>query len=229
MSARLGFRATAVAVLLAASSVVATAGPSSAAPPVAQDDHRWVYPGQLRLVDVLANDSDPDGDDLAVCRVQQAPQDADYWVGIEDGKVAVFTGEGNAGDITISYYACDFETLVPATLTISFREIRPVAVVKLDRPGRLRVTNDNPRAVRFLYGSFSQPRPDGRARVPAGASVTIRVHRHRIDWVAILARTVLAGVGHVRGIELPSGDAGLRTGAGLALGRAESRIWSAQD
>ena len=185
MPAFRGVRAAAVALVLAASAGVTLASPAAADPPVVQDDHKWMYPNQGRSIDVLANDSDPDGDELAVCRVEEPPRDADYFVETDGDQIFVYSSEDTGEDIVIDYYVCDFETLVPATLTISFREIHPIKIAKLDRPGRLRVTNDNKRVVRFLYGSFSQDRPDGRTRVPAhdsvrhpGASSQDRLDRH---------------------------------------------------
>lgn len=227
MSTFRGVRAAVVALVLAASAGVTLAPPAAADAPVVQDDHKWMYPGQLRSIDVLANDSDPDGDDLAVCRIEEPPGDADYFVDIDGDEIFVFAGEDTGEDIVIHYYVCDFETLVPATLTISFRDLHPIKVGKVDRPGRLRVTNDNNRAVRFLYGSFRQDRPDGRARVPAHDSVVIRVHRHKIDWIAILGRSVFVGSGSVRGIELPD-RASQTDRATITLTRAEARLWDKQ-
>jgi hypothetical protein len=225
MSRSLGLRAAALAVVVVGAGL-ATVAPASAAPPVAVDDHKWMYPGQFRTIDVLANDSDPDGDELAVCRVAPVPDDATYFVDLEEGKLFVWTGEGATEDIVITYYACDYETLVPATLTISFREVTPVVVEKAQRPGRLRVTNDNDKPVSFLYGSFSEPKPDGRVKVPANSAVTVRVHRHKIDWIAILAHSVSAGFGHVRGIVLPGDDRTVTKS--LALSRAETRAWASR-
>ncbi len=227
MPAFRGVRAAAVALVLAASAGVTLASPAAADPPVVQDDHKWMYPNQGRSIDVLANDSDPDGDELAVCRVEEPPRDADYFVETNGDEILVYSGEDTGEDIVIDYYVCDFETLVPATLTISFREIHPIQIAKLDRPGRLRVTNDNKRVVRFLYGSFRQDRPDGRVRVPAHDSVVIRVHRHKIDWIAILGRSVFLGSGTVRGIELPARDS-QSARARVTLTRAEAKLWDRQ-
>lgn len=228
MSALRGLRAVVVVAVLTATTGVTLAQPASAAPPVAVDDHRSMYAGQERIIDVLRNDSDPDGaDELGLCRVAEPGDgDAHYAAFIEDDMLFVYVDDDVRGDITITYYACDYETLVPATLTISVTPVRRVHVVKLDRPGRLRVTNDNDRAVRFLYGSFKEARPDGRAWVEAHDSLVVRVDRHRIDWIAILARSVLAGIGHVRGIELP-GDS-LSHRASVALSRSEAKVWAAQ-
>ncbi|MDZ5619746.1 Ig-like domain-containing protein [Nocardioides bizhenqiangii] len=229
MPASRGLRAVAVVFALAACVGVTLAAPAAAAPPVVQDDHKWMYPNQFRTIDVLANDSDPDGDELAICRVDDGPEDAEYFAGVEDNKLFVATGDDPGEDIVIHYYVCDFETLVPATLTISFRELHPIEVVKLDRPGLLRVSNDNSRVVRFLYGSFRQERPDGRTRVFPHDSVVIRVHRHRIDWLAYFPRGgILVGIGHVRGIELPADKVSDGDRAGIPLGRREAKLWGAQ-
>lgn len=199
-------RAAVVATALVATATLAPAAPASAAPPVAQDDHASLYAGEGRAIDVLTNDSDPDGDDLAVCRVPDAGDHDDYYVGIEDDALVVYLSDQRTEDLAITYYACDYETLVPATLTISVKPVAPLTVRKLDRPGRLRVTNDNDARARFLWGSFKEKRPDGHVGIAPHDSVVVRVHRHRIDWVGVLKRTVLAGQGHVRGIELPRHD-----------------------
>ena len=93
---------------------------------------------------------------------------------------------------------------MPATLTISFKEILPLKVIKAQRPGLLRMTNDNDKTVSVLYGNFNEDEPDGRLRVFPQSSTVVRVHRHKIDWVAFFTRGgALVGIGHVRGIELP--------------------------
>ena len=227
MPALRGIRAAAIALVIAAPGSVALASPATAAPPVVKNDHKWIYPGSFRSIDVLANDSDADGDELAICRVE-TPDDAEYFAEEEDGKLAVYVPEDPGEDIVIHYYVCDFETLVPATLTLSFREIHPIKITKLDRPGLLRVRNDNSRVVRFLYGSFRNERPDGRTRVFPNDSVVIRVHRHTIDWLAYFPRGgILVGIGHVRRIELPANDlAGDRST--YSPSRADLRQWSKQ-
>ncbi len=178
------------------------------------------------MFDVLANDSDPDGDELAICRLGDFDEER-YFIDIEDGKLFVFAFEDASEDLVLTYYACDFETLVPATLTVSFRAIEPMRIVKLDRPGRLRVINDNNRFVKFLYGNFHEDKPDGRARILPGESVVIPVHRRKIDWVAYFGNGVLVGFGHVRGIELPGGSQSVERGR-VTLSRAEAKLWAAQ-
>ena len=118
--------------------------------------------------------------------------------------------------------------MVPATLTVTFQEVHRLKIAKLDRPGLLRLTNDNDRPVRFLYGNFEEPRPDGRTRVFANDSVVIRVHRQKIDWIAFFVRGGgLLGIGHVRGIELP-GNARLAHRAATTFTKADLTRWAAQ-
>lgn len=86
--------------------------------------------------------------------------------------------------------------------TIELREVVPVRVSKTTEPGQLRVTNPNDTWVRFLWGTFRRAQPDGRKRIEAYQSVVIRVHRHRIDWIAMLDGYQIAGQGSVRDIRL---------------------------
>lgn len=85
---------------------------------------------------------------------------------------------------------------------IELREVQPVRVSKTRNPGELRVTNPNDHWVRFLWGTFRRANPDGRRRIEAYQTVTIRVHRHRIDWIALLDGYQVAGQGSVHDIRL---------------------------
>jgi len=221
-------RRTCTALLVSAvlaAGTTALAGPASAAPPVTVDDNVTMYAGGVRTVDVLANDSDADGKDtLTICRLGDNVETAHYVVGIEDGKLFVATDPGVTGQITITYYACDYETLTPGTLTISFKKVYPIRVTKLRRPGLLRVTNRNDRQVRFLWGSFKADNADGRTVVAPHDSTVVRVHRHRIDWVAMIGREALVGMGHVRNIALPRNDR--PQASRVALDRADAKAWA---
>ena len=92
--------------------------------------------------------------------------------------------------------------VAPPAQLIELGDVVPVRVVKTARPARLRVSNPNDHWVRFLWGTFRRAQPDGRRRVEAFQSVVIRVHRHRIDWIALLDGYQVAGQGSVRGIKL---------------------------
>lgn len=93
------------------------------------------------------------------------------------------------------------QQVAPATV-VELRGTDPVQVVKTGRPGQLRVTNPNDTWIKFLWGTFSRPQPDGQRRISAYRSITIQVDRRRIDWMALLAGDQLIGEGTVRGIRL---------------------------
>ena len=164
-------------------------------------------PTRAALIDVLANDSDPDGDELADLPRRGRADDADYYVDIDGDKLFVATRRGHAARTSSSTTtSATSRRLVPATLTISFREIHPIKVAKLDRPGRLRVTNDNktgrPLPLRELpRGPARRPRPRVRARLRRhpGASPQDRLDR-------LLRVAACSSARHVRGIELPARD-----------------------
>lgn len=87
-------------------------------------------------------------------------------------------------------------------LAVEARAVLPVRVQKTRRPGLLRVSNPNDHWVRFLWGTFRRAQPDGRKRIEAYRTVTVRVERRRVDWIALLDGYQVAGQGSVRGIRL---------------------------
>lgn len=210
---------TSLAVLVA-SLPVASASAASTPPVTAPDDYS-VYVGEIVDLHVLANDSDADGDDLAVCRVS----------GTTSGFIAEPAGDtidfalfaDPHGPITFTYYACDFDTLVPATVTIHTKTVHKVGVRKHRRPGLLMVTNPNDAPIEFLYGSSRAESPDGQVRIPAGKSRKVRVHRKSLVWVAYIGSGGAAGRGRVSHIKLPKGDKG-PTKAGR-IDATTTRVW----
>lgn len=91
------------------------------------------------------------------------------------------------------------QRVLPATL-VELRGTAPVQVVKTGRPGQIRVTNPNDTWVKFLWGTFTRPQPNGQRRVEAYRSVTIQVDRRRVDWIALLEGNQVVGEGSIRGI-----------------------------
>lgn len=181
--------------------------------PVVGPDTVSLYPGQSTQLNVLDNDSSPSGDDLALCRFpgldlifEEVP---DVMVmaggglfGGDVGDVMVSVMPIARGTYEIDYYVCDHTHLVPATLTVEIRDVEPVTVTKLrHKAGRLHVTNHNAKTVRFVYGDPRGRRLDGRVRVAAGDTVTVRVQRHTIAWAALIG---------------PTGKASSMTGPGIA-------------
>lgn len=181
--------------------VVAPAHADEPAPPLVVPDTLTMWPGQGTIIDVLANDTSPSGDDLALCRfpepdifteklpsvmVMQSPGILPDSTG-GPGELLVGLAPRARGTHVIDYYVCDHTHLVPATLTVVVREVQPVDVTKVrGKRGRLKVTNHNDRPVRVWYGHPRAIRPDGKLRVPAGATRTIRVQRHKIMWAAMI-------------------------------------------
>ena len=52
---------------------------------------------------MLLNDSDPDGDELAVCRVTSIPDDAAYAASVYQGRLWVFVNRGAPDQFDITY------------------------------------------------------------------------------------------------------------------------------
>lgn len=175
-------------------------------PPVAVDDAYTWYAGGGGPLDVLANDSDPQGAELAVCKVKS---DESSEVGVAellDGQVIAFTSTEPTGDLVFRYYACNDEFLTPATVTIAFKQAKPLRVHKVaGRPGRLEVRNPNDHAARFLWGSHRGP--VGIVHIPAAGSRIVRVSTPRIMWVGLIGReNGYAGDGRIRNIDVPDGS-----------------------
>jgi hypothetical protein len=84
-------------------------------PPVVVDDALTMWPGQRAQIDVLANDSDPGGEDLALCRVPHStePDGASppvsvrdgSWTGEAVGTMEVSTGLRASATHVVDYYA----------------------------------------------------------------------------------------------------------------------------
>jgi hypothetical protein len=212
--------------LLASLTALPAAQAATGSAPVTQPDAAGsVYPGNVTFLVPLANDTDPDGDELAICRLGTEKYKGirpDY-LGVD---FAIAVGpKAKPGTYTFTYYACDFSYLTPGTITVTVEEALDFTVKKIDgRPGKLKVTNGAPFTVRFLYGSFEEEGPDGTLRIKRGESVVITVHRTRIDWIATSRNgEIFVGSRSVLNIKLPPGDgppAQGRTDVPAAVARA---------
>jgi len=187
-----------------------TAVPAQAAegsPPVTVADKVKLRFGQPTEVDVLANDTDPDGDQLEVCRLGSIPRALEVFSS-GPGEIFVAPARRNAAGVyTFTYYACDFEFLTPATVTVTVTAAPEIKVQKMpERPGVLRVRNTAKFAIVFMYGSFRQPGPDGSVPIAGRNAKFVHVRRTRIDWLAVARRSgALIDTGSVRNITLPPG------------------------
>ena len=180
----------AVGVLAAATMLPVMSSPAHAEPnsaPVTGDDAVTVYATGIKLLDLLANDTDADGDDLAVCRVELSKaravlfaavgsvssisladtlrfdEDEDLGIFGEPGLAAAVAGPKARGTHRFTYYACDRTALTPATVTVTVLPAPKVTVRKVaGKPGRLRVTNPSALPMRFSW----EPR-GSRTTLPA--------------------------------------------------------------
>ena len=176
-------------------------------------DSGTLYAGSFVLLEPLANDTDPDHDELGICRLG-TEHHRGLSVEFIDTQLAVGArARAKPGTYTFTYYACDFSYLTAGTITITVEEPPHVTVRTIPgRPGRLRFSNPADFAVRFLYGSFTEGGPDGSILVARGSAEVVAVHRTRIDWLAVDRKgEILLGHGSVRDIALPPGDDGPTT------------------
>ena len=213
-------------LLLSLTALPAAQAVTGSAPVTQPDSAGSVYPGNLTLIAPLANDTDPDGDELAICRLGTESYKG-LQVDFQGVDLAVVAGPRvKPGTYTYTYYACDFSYLTPGTITVTVEKLPHVKVHKIDgRPGHLRVTNPAPFKIRFLYGSFKADRPDGNLIVDKDSAVVISVHRTRIDWIATDRKGELfLGTGHVTGIKLGRSEP---SPAGQDLSSRLAHLWRA--
>ena len=77
-------------------------------PPVARDDDYGVRPGRTTVIEVLENDTDPDGDVLTIAATNGVPEGAGQLDLIDGGRALQFTpAEGAAGTTSFRYTADD--------------------------------------------------------------------------------------------------------------------------
>jgi methionine-rich copper-binding protein CopC len=187
---------------------VPTAQAATGSAPVTAPDTVTVYVGGGTAAEPLANDSDPDGDELAVCRV---PNDAEkrFSVFIDaDGPVEIIANpRTKPGTYTLTYYACDLSYLTPGTITVTVEATpRLKAIAVTSKPGLVRFRNPSDNAAIFFWGSFPDEEvPDGSIRVPAGGSKVVRVHHTLVSWAGISPKGNFVKEGRIR-VTLPKGD-----------------------
>jgi hypothetical protein len=231
-TARVRRFATGLVLAVSASLALSTASPAWAdgetEAPVAVDDAYTGYAGGVQSLKVLANDYDPQGAELSVCKVKAPePADEDFAAVPGGDRIEFFDLRGEARTVTFTYYVCNDEFLTPATVTVTLVSAKPLRVTKLDRPGRLRFTNPNDFRVLVMYGDIRTPAPTGQFRLPAHGSEVVRVHTRRVGYLAMgIRNAVMVGSGVVRGVELPQRSAARQaTDKPLVLPRRVARLW----
>jgi len=181
--------------------VVTATAPSYAAtgsPPVTVPDHATVRAGEGGPIDVAANDTDPDGDEVRACRLGPTPR-ALGATSIQEGQVVVSPGRRVHGTYTLTYYACDTSYLTPGTVTVRVRPPRPTLDVfpVSGLPGRVRIVNTyKTRTFRCEWGPLDGERDEGRATVPPRSTVVVRVHESDVQFECRSGNVVI-GIGIV--------------------------------
>ncbi|WP_137295549.1 hypothetical protein [Nocardioides dongxiaopingii] len=198
----------------------AHADPPRPGAPVTQDDRVVVRGGGSVFVDAIGNDTDPDGDDLAVCRVDipdgvpltsgqnifigTAADDDDHddHDDRDDRPVDLTSTSFRPGTYRLTYYACDRDFLTPGTITVVVERTRPVRARKV-APHVVRLSNPDDRRVTVLVfgGSPVEPRVAQRVvQLPPGAAKRVRSRGRILTWFAFARRGGNAGQGEVRGL-----------------------------
>lgn len=192
-----------VATALAASGIAGVAAsPAHAAdgtdltdrPPVAVADVVTAYQGDQREIDLLSNDTDPDGDVLAVCRLGRSARavrlEADSFV--FDGEPTplgigttylVVGAHAAAGTYTISYQACDTALMTAGVVTVHVRHLRHVTVQRTARPRYVRVHNPTGFRADFFWSTVNGVR-FGSTTIPAHHTAAVHVAGATISWRA---------------------------------------------
>lgn len=173
-----------------------------------------MYAGGVRKVPVLANDSDPDGDELEICRVgavdrglrvyEPRPwyeEDESFSLDEVEGDLTVRVARGMAaGGLEATYYACDTTTLSPATLRVRVPRPRPVSVKPVaGKPGRFVVRNTQSFPLDVYY-SWREPNSETTAgrSLRAGRRFTFAIPVERGTWFAVNVRRGYRDQGRLR-------------------------------
>ena len=199
--------ASALALVAAGAGLSASpAGAATGSAPVTTPDAGAMFAGNVVVSDVLANDTDPDGDELAICRVGDSPSKHLDPIIDGDNLVVLSAALAKPGTYTFTYYACDFSYLTAGTLTVTIQPEPEIKVKKLPaQPGKLKVKNPADFRIQFLFGSFRADAPDGEIMIKKHSSTVITVHRRKIGWIAYSNGGEFLKLGRVSSIALPPG------------------------
>jgi hypothetical protein len=220
--------------VLALGAALSAPGAQAALPdpaaPVVTTDTVALYPQGMAIIDVLANDTDPndpDGSSLALCRLPTL--DLDDLLGASSLPSVLVTDAGglfgSSGSMmvlsmrsklakpqVVEYYVCNLTHLTPATLTVTMLETKPVTVRKVpSKPGRLKVTNHNDRRIMLEWTGRHH---EGGISLGAHKTRIVHVRGTKVRWTAVIGsefNSGVAGHGVVRNIKVDPDDKGKPT------------------
>lgn len=182
-----------------------------------QADQLSQYAGSYGSLDVLANDTDPNGLALKVCDHSDIPESQGF-LSLTDGLLSLYINEGVMEPIDFDYANCNGRDEVWHHGTVTVLQAINLIVRKVHgQPGYLKVTNKNTDLTgEVLYGSFAEMMPDGYVDVAPSSTLVFKIrkglkHRHAdIDWVGSgfdSKDTFLSlGSGTVTNVHYPSVD-----------------------
>jgi hypothetical protein len=178
--------------------------PTTVAPPTTTGDHlTWWSGSWSRQVHVLANDSDPQGQSLDVCRLREQGYNDVLSAYVSGFALSVRSRPDAEGTSTLTYYACNRARLAPGLLTVILKRAAPLEVHAVaGEPGTVHVVNRN--AVRVLVRLRHHGNgPSGY--VPAHGSRDFQVKWHSLSWHGVIGHHHGdAGSGRLVGIPLPT-------------------------
>ncbi|RYP82255.1 tandem-95 repeat protein [Nocardioides guangzhouensis] len=111
--------------------VEVTKAPPANRAPETKDDRATTGAGQPVTVDVLDNDTDPDGDDLTLVSVSGAQHGT---AEVIDGRVVYTPDQGWAGDDTMSYVVSDGTDQATGSLTVTTEKTPPANRAPVTKP-----------------------------------------------------------------------------------------------
>jgi hypothetical protein len=178
-------RLTAIAVaggLLLLAAPASVAGAPVGSPPVTQPDTVKIRALSGDSVDVAANDTDPDGDELRVCRVDDVPRQLE--VQVVEGQLSVYAPTKKTGTYTLTYYACDTSYLTPGTVTVKVgKAAATLEILPTRKPGKLRIVNGyTGQTFRCEWRRDGEEKLDGWATVRPQSSVLVTVHGTDVEF-----------------------------------------------
>jgi hypothetical protein len=177
---RLTVLAGAVALLLGTPAAYAATG----SPPVTNPDHTSLRAGEGVVLDVTANDLDPDGEQLEVCRLGPLPRRLSESY-IEDGDLVVVASRKGEGSYEVTYYACDSSYLTAGTVSVTVRPPAPtfdIIPVGDAPPGRIRLVNTyKNQTFHCQWQALDSDKVEGKATVKPLRTIVIEVHEAEFE------------------------------------------------
>ncbi len=159
--------------------------PTTVQRPVTTPDSVHLWAGGQLPVDVLGNDSDPQGQPLDLCRGDTygpgaAP--AVWGYPTYDGTFSLSATEGATGDHVLNYYACNSGRMDPGTVTVHIERAAPLVVHRVKgHPHRVHLFNPDPGPATF-YLSLGNRTLVKSGSVSAHTHTTVRVPLKRLRW-----------------------------------------------